>query len=84
MLRPHRAGHGGDIQIAAGTGANNSYIRASNGESDAAFNVGDTIDIDDAANNGVVTIAYREGAAAFGSTTFDSNSVSATIGFGSS
>jgi hypothetical protein len=71
----------GDIQITAGTTANNSYIRASNGEADAGFNTNEALDIDDAANNGVVTVAYREGPAAAGSTTFDSNSVTATLGF---
>ena len=71
----------GDIQITAGTGTNGSYIRATNAQVDATFNTNESIDVDNGLSNGVVTITYRQGPAAAASTTFNSESVTATVGF---
>ena len=74
-------GVGPSISILAVTQTNNSYGRASNLDFQLDFDTNEQIDLDGGANSGLVTIAYREGAAAAGSTTLDSNSVTATVAF---
>lgn len=74
---------GGNIVLTAQSGANDSYVRASNGQSDANFDSGQSIDLDTPVTVGVVSLAFRRGAAAANSSTFDSNSVSAVVAFDS-
>jgi hypothetical protein len=72
---------GPNIEIIASTGTDNSYIRSSNNQVDPDFDIGQSIDLDTPDNDGARFLAYRRGPAAAGSTTFDANSVNATLVF---
>jgi hypothetical protein len=69
------------IDIVAGSSVNNSYVRSSNTATDSDFDSGQTIDLDNPDADGARTVSYRAGAAAAASTTFDSQSVSASLSY---